>query len=304
MMRGVGFALLTSVAIAAVDCRRVESEPSVASARVESAVAPSASARASSARAAATSSAPAPVAAATAAPEPSGLPPLESEARLSLQTPGFQPAVVHAPVGVRSARPVVVALHGNFDRPEWQCQVWGELFESRAFVLCPRGLARRDVPPSEDRWEYGSQRAVLAELDAGVAALQQRFGDYVERGPLILIGFSLGAIFGSPIALADPARFSRVVVIEGGLGSWSPAQAKRFRERGGKRLIIACGQPGCLGNARQLQPRLEKVGLPTRVGGSNRAGHTYDGVVADVVREHLDWLLADDPETPELPSKP
>lgn len=37
-----------------------------------------------------------------------------------LAVPGFGEAVVYAPQG-EGPRVVVVAAHGNYDRPEWQC---------------------------------------------------------------------------------------------------------------------------------------------------------------------------------------
>src|SRR5688572_24251129 len=43
---------------------------------------------------------------------------------VELDVPGFRTAVVSVPADTSRARRIVVALHGNFDRPEWQCQVW------------------------------------------------------------------------------------------------------------------------------------------------------------------------------------
>jgi poly(3-hydroxybutyrate) depolymerase len=40
--------------------------------------------------------------------------------QLSLSVQGYQPAIVVPPL-LKGKRPVVVALHGNFDRPEWNC---------------------------------------------------------------------------------------------------------------------------------------------------------------------------------------
>src|SRR5262245_18804480 len=56
------------------------------------------------------------------------LPPLQAaEPMLALEVPGFRPAIVSVPTGAREPRPVWLALHGNFDRPEWQCGVWREV---------------------------------------------------------------------------------------------------------------------------------------------------------------------------------
>lgn len=216
---------------------------------------------------------------------------LAGPSKVDLPHGKYAPAVVSVPVGATKPLPIVVALHGNFDRPEWQCDVWGPLFAERAFVLCPRGIPRRDVSPKEDRWEYASQRAVLAEIDSAIAALRARFGDFVSSAPLTLIGFSLGAIFGAPIARAAPARFPRVVLIEGGLTGWSAANVRRFVAKGGQRLLIACSQLECMNRARQLAPVLEREGLPTHFAGDTHSGHSYAGKVALAVAEQLDWFL-------------
>jgi predicted esterase len=294
-------ASLVSLALLAAGCSRAESElrqapalpsaPSATSARTENRVlAPSASA----------SGVPDPssVGLARAEPAPSappGPPPLTGEPLVALEVPGFAPAIVALPLGARARKPVVVALHGNFDRPDWQCSVWAPIVAARAFVLCPRGAARRDVPKSWDRWEYHSGKAVQAELDAGLSALHERFADYVDDGPLLFIGFSLGAIYGVPLIQKFPERFPRAVLIEGGLGAWSAASAKRYVKGGGQRLLIACGQLDCMARIKTLVPALDKAGLPTRGGGSSRAGHTYDGPVAEVVAQNWQWLVEGDP---------
>jgi predicted esterase len=294
-------ALLVSLAVLAAGCSRAESElrqapalPSAPSARAENRVLPP-STSASSAPAVSS------VGLARAEPAPSAPsapaepPPLAGEPLVALEVPGFAPAVVALPLGARSRKPVVVALHGNFDRPDWQCSVWAPIVAARAFVLCPRGAARRDVPKSWDRWEYHSGKAVRAELDAGLSALRERFGDYVDDGPLIFIGFSLGAIYGVPLIQKSPERFPRAVLIEGGLGAWSAASAKRYVKGGGQRLLIACGQLDCMARIKTLVPALERAGLPTRGGGSSRAGHTYDGPVAEVIAQNWQWLVEGDP---------
>lgn len=219
---------------------------------------------------------------------------LASEPVVDLDVPGFRPATVVVPVGAERSKPVVVAVHGNFDRPEWQCGVWQSIVQSRGFVLCPRGVPRRDAPAAWDRWEYSSAKAMKGEIEAAVSALRNRFGEFVADDPLVFIGFSLGAIYGASLVQADPGRYARVVFIEGGVSVWTPHTAKKFVQGGGQRLILACGQADCLGKVKRLGPSLDRAGLPTRVGGSAKAGHSYDGDVANVVRENWDWFTEGD----------
>jgi len=220
--------------------------------------------------------------------------PLGGEPFVALEVAGFEPAIVSVPVSTKRPRPIVLALHGNYDRPEWQCSVWNEVVRERAFVLCPRGIPRRGAPAAADRWEYASARAMKSEIEAAVAALRARFAEFVAEGPLVFIGFSLGAGYGAPLVQAQPQLYPRAIFIEGGASAWSVGAAKRFVKEGGKRLILACGQAGCLTQVRQLGPSLTRAGLETRVGGSASAGHTYDGSVAQVVSDNWDWFTADD----------
>ena len=59
-----------------------------------------------------------------------------------LPVSGFGAASVAVPVGAVEPRPIVIALHGGADRPEWQCGVWRSIAGPEPFVLCPRGVAR------------------------------------------------------------------------------------------------------------------------------------------------------------------
>jgi hypothetical protein len=229
-------------------------------------------------------------------PSPPALAPLDAGAELwPLSVPGFRDAVVSIPTGATGARPVVVALHGNFDRPEWQCEVWRAVTKAYAFVVCPRGIPRADSPSSLDRWTYGKASDVRHEIDAALAALRVRFGDYVAVGPTLYFGFSLGAILGVGIVSDDPDRFPRAVLIEGGQNNWSPARAKAFASSGGKRVLFACGQRTCKSSSAWPARLLDKAGVEAKSVFGGEVGHTYDGVVAEQISQALPWLVADDP---------
>ena len=218
-----------------------------------------------------------------------------SEPLVALAVAPFRDAIVSLPVGATSARPVVVAAHGNYDRPEWQCGVWRGIVGDRAFVLCPRGIARTDSPgPDDVRFTFAGVEALAREIDAGLAALRARFGPHVAEGPMLYAGFSLGAILGVPFAARDPSRFPRAVLVEGGHDAWTAAVARGYRARGGRRVLFACGQPGCVVDAKPAAARLVKAGVETRTVLGPGVGHGYDGPVAAEVGRALDWLLDGD----------
>jgi predicted esterase len=228
------------------------------------------------------------------APSPA-LGPLVADAELvALPVEGFRDAVLFVPRGATEKRPVLVALHGNYDRPEWQCEVWREITAGHPFVLCPRGIPRADAPRSEDRWEYGALDKTERELLAALAALEKRFPDHVDSGPVLFTGFSLGAILGKHILVKHAARFPLAVLTEGGYEAWSAAMARKYREGGGQRVLFACGQAACRAAAKAAARVAEKQGLEVRVADGGNAGHTYDRSVARAIAGELGWLVAED----------
>jgi hypothetical protein len=237
----------------------------------------------------------APPAVADAAPAKPALEPLRADAALvPLEVEGFRDAIVSVPIGATAKRPVMVALHGNYDRPEWQCEVWREITAGHPFILCPRGIPRAGAPKSEDRWEYGGVDKTEKELLLGLEALSKRFAGYVDDGPMLFTGFSLGAILGRHILLKHAKRFPRAVLTEGGYEGWSIGHAKRYRDAGGERVLFACGQHACKHASKQAARVLEKQGVTARVADGGNVGHTYDGRVARAISGEWEFLLGDD----------
>lgn len=237
--------------------------------------------------------APPPVASPLPAPEPPKS--LQGKELAPLAVPGFADAVVSLPLGTTKRRPIIVACHGNYDRPEWQCATWRSILgDARAFVLCPRGIARPDSPSADDtRFTYASADAMTKELDAGLASLRAKYGEFVDEGPMIYTGFSLGAIYGVSYVLRDPSRFPRLVLTEGSHGNWTPSAVNAFAKKGGERVLFACGQPSCVTMATTVANVMKKVTLDAKVVHGKGVGHGYTGPVADEIQALLPWLIDD-----------
>jgi pimeloyl-ACP methyl ester carboxylesterase len=229
------------------------------------------------------------------APPAPVLPMIEGDSLQRLAVEGFAEAVIAVPVGATGQRPVLVATHGNYDRPEWQCEVWGRIVGARGFVLCPRGVRRPDSPSRDDlRYEYGTAQALEREIDAGLSALRQRFPKNVAEGPVVLAGFSLGAILGVTLAARRPEVFSRLVLIEGG-DQWTLANARLFGRKGGQRVLFACSQPGCAASARVAVATLRKAEVMADEVKGKSEGHTYVGDVMARYSERFAWVVEGDP---------
>jgi predicted esterase len=226
-------------------------------------------------------------------PEPLGLAPLTAPQPLAkLPVAGFGEAVVSLPLGATRRRPIVLALHGNFDRPEWQCDVWRGITGGDVFVLCPRGIPRRDVPKELDRWEWGSLAKTRAELVAALAALRARYPEHLSEGPLIFTGFSLGAILGASLIRDPELGIGAAVLTEGGYRGWTLSKAKALRPSL-RRVLFACGQTECRNAYRyQLEKLFERAELPASVVADVKAGHTYDGSVAELIRAEWPGLVS------------
>jgi hypothetical protein len=210
---------------------------------------------------------------ASLAPNEASLAPLwGSEPIVPLDVPGFGAAVISLPIGATGPRPVVVATHGLWDLPEGLCDDWRWIVRDRAWVICPRGDAMPDKT-----FRYKSGPALAREIDAGLAALAARYPGYVDPGPMLYTGFSLGAILGAWIVAHDPARYPRAVLIEGGEDRFTAESAARFARGGGQRVLFACGLRARVPAAERAAKLLERAGVPSRVvlGQAPRRGRVH-----------------------------
>ena len=162
-----------------------------------------------------------------------------------LKVPGFRDAALIAP-RLPGKRPVVVGLHGNFDRPEWFCgEGLAPITNGKAWLLCPRGVPRGDAPRAWDRWTWPARSRVRAEIDAALAALRRERGERIAEAPPLLAGFSLGAILAARLAVERPERAPFLYLVEGSHQVWDARAIARFTGSGGRAILFGCGGRGC-----------------------------------------------------------
>lgn len=254
------------------------------------------------------------------------LPALTSKTETAaLAVPGFLDAVVSIPAGATRPMPVVVAVLGIGDTPEEQCETWRDVVGVRAFVLCPRGAKHYVLPEEEDAAAPASPASASAspapaspappapkaeakqvgyypvdlatldkEIGAGMAALKQRYGQYVADN-WIYAGFSRGAFLGASFVTLHPDKFGRAVFIEGGQSAWTSQNAAAFAARGGKRVLFACGQPSCLDESNPVAALLKSVKTETRVVIGQGEGHGYKKQVKEELKKNFEWVVEGDP---------
>ncbi|HXX65821.1 MAG TPA: hypothetical protein VEK07_01485 [Polyangiaceae bacterium] len=225
-----------------------------------------------------------------------GLTPIAPEPLFTnLTIAGYPQGVVSVPNGATTRRPVLLVLHGSGDRPDWNCDAWRHITDARGFVLCPRGeYDPRESTAGDTRYTHRGGAYLRRHVDAALQALGARFGPYVDTDTPVLVGFSLGATEVAQIAIADPARFARIALLEGGHGVWTAASARDFSSKGGRRVLFGCGSAWCTPLAKASAALLERHGIETRVVYA-AVGHTTDRPLQDAIMREVSWFLAEDP---------
>jgi predicted esterase len=219
------------------------------------------------------------------------LAPLEAESWLiQLPVEGFRDARVSMPIGATEPRPVVIALHGAGDRPEWACGGWRGAADAFPFVICPTGQPG-GVPGG---FVWGKDAEVEREVNASVDALRRRFGDHVARGCTLLAGFSQGAIRMAPMLARGGQWCAQAVLCEGAYDAVGKTFARAFAQSGGRRLLFGCSQPYCAKRFGEREAALRAAGLDVRTVYSGGRTHNLNGEMVSTLREAWPWLVRDD----------
>lgn len=180
-------------------------------------------------------------------------------------------AYVAPPLGAREPRPLLVAVHGAGDRPEWACGGWRLAASEYAFVVCPRGS-----PTDGERFAWDKPETIASAVERALAGTRARYGEYVANGPVLYLGFSQGATLAER-ALLGESRFSRVALAEGGYGLVQSAPfLARLRANGTERVMCVCGSPACFAAAQRAELALGRAGIAAQVKGDARAGHNLN----------------------------
>jgi predicted esterase len=214
----------------------------------------------------------------------------------TLAVPGYEPSLLSVPPPSPLPKPLVVVAHGAGDRPEWQCEVWGNVVAEHAFVLCLRGR-RTDsrIPLEQAGYYYPDHRWLRRAIGAALQALSQNYGARVDARSAVFVGYSQGAIMGALLLGTAPPPFAHLCLIEGGGNEWTLERAQSFREQGGQSLVLVCGTGHCRREGRRALAVWRRAGLRSRLVDVPGAGHTYAGAVERILPAALDWLVAEDP---------
>jgi predicted esterase len=196
------------------------------------------------------------------------------------------------PLGAEERRPIVVAVHGGGDRPEWACGLWRIGVESYPFVVCPTGPTTGGT-----KFAWGTGRDIATAVARAVSEAERQFPTYViSNTPMIYAGFSQGATLAGDFLIEHAQQFPVVVLAEGGYDYLrDPTFARRFRAAGGRRVFILCGTPGCMITAKRAVVILERAGLDAMTAGDPTAGHAFSASMQKILRAEWQRLVRDVP---------
>jgi hypothetical protein len=219
-----------------------------------------------------------------------GLVPLSAPSWLSsLEVPGFGAARVSVPLGATAPKPLLIALHGDRDRPEWTCGSYRHVVSSRAFILCPEGVARADRD-----FTLGTSEETSTELRKALPALKSRFKGYLSPGSVVLAALGPAVDQAIELALKEPSFFSHLLLVDGSTRRFTPPAATRFGSAGGKRVLVVCSVGACESDLEQRLRALAPVGVAARIVRVEQ-GHGLDAEVVARLRSEFPWLVSGEP---------
>jgi predicted esterase len=181
-------------------------------------------------------------------------------------------AFITSPVGAREPRPMMVAVHGAGDRPEWACGGWRLAASEYAFVVCPRGL-----PMDAQRFAWDQPKTIARRVERAILAARARFGAYIAPGPTLYLGFSQGATLAEKVLLDLPEAFVGVALAEGGYNLMrDPRFLQRLHDHGTQRVLLVCGSPACFTTASSRVPAFTQAGVEAQLAGDPLSGHNLN----------------------------
>jgi hypothetical protein len=236
-------------------------------------------------------------------PEP--LPPLAAPSWLvDLDVPGFEKASVAVPLGATEPRPIVIALHGDADRPEWQCGTWVGIAKSHPFVLCPRGVLRKDLKLEPARYGWGGVEDGEKELRAALHALKGRFAKHVAPGSVVMAAFGAGVKQAAWVVRQEPSFFARVIFVGAGPDDWSAGFAGLFAAGHGRRMLFVCSDPECKTESEHYLMMARGAGTDAKLLDAGEIGRQLDPRVASAISPEFWWIVDDDSRYPAAKTKP
>jgi poly(3-hydroxybutyrate) depolymerase len=194
---------------------------------------------------------------------------------------------VSVPLGAREPRPIMIALHGGSDRPEWACSAWRGITNAYPFIVCPRGVGANDAALAWSSPADTKQRVARA-----IAATKTMFEGWIREAPIVLAGFSMGATQAALLAKSEPRTYARIALAE---SAYAPEPVMTFAPAwaagGAERAIFLCTTLGCEAPYRSAARNVASHHVPARLNIAGTTEHGMWDVVVRSMRRDWPWLV-------------
>ncbi len=195
--------------------------------------------------------------------------------------------VLSIPLGAREPRPIMIALHGGSDRPEWACGAWRGIANGYPFLVCPRGIG------ADASLAWSSPPDTKARIARAVAATKKRFPEWIrETKTIVLVGFSMGATQAAFLAEGEPSTYPRIALAE---SAYAPdpvmSFARGWTKGGGERAIFLCTTGGCEAPYRNAAKNVAAHHASARMNVAGTNAHGMWDVVVSSMRRDWPWLV-------------
>jgi len=196
--------------------------------------------------------------------------------------------VVSVPLGAHEPRPLLIALHGGSDRPEWACNAWRGITAAYPIVVCSHVAGNNEASLA-----WSSPADTKRRIARAIEAARQVLGTWVrETATLVLVGFSMGATQAALLALDQPQIYRRLVLAE---SAYAPAPTLAFARPwvtgGGERAIFLCTTLGCEGPYRNSARNVARHGARARLNLAGTNAHGMWNPVLQSMRRDWPWLV-------------
>lgn len=201
-----------------------------------------------------------------------------------LEDEGRGVGVVAIPLGARTKRPLVVAVHGAGSLPEWMCSAARAGLGSHPFVVCPHSLPNAGALAS-----WASPEQLATAVERAVRAAVARFPEYVDTTEAMYFGHSQGAMI-APLALGRTGVHFRYALFFEGLPPDAPAAKAQLLRAHLERFLLVSGQGGWSQGHEQLANSFRGTPMAAKhVHG--KFGHFFNEEVFVAMRRELPWLV-------------
>lgn len=193
---------------------------------------------------------------------------------------------VEVVLGPDDSANVIVYLHGVCGNP-LAFRSWASAASAHATFISMRGDLECEKRKRRFKWSYnfkGLDQRIDRVIDA-VEELRDEEAEPLDRGSVVLVGYSQGAHRVETMAHRYPKRYGRVVII-------APARAPDpFKLRKSERVLLIAGEKDAKKHIREGYEKLKKSGTAVKYLELPGARHGEYGPEAHrVMADGLEWL--------------